>query len=140
MMHLGEDASSRTFSAPSQVRESGAREAAERRQSPRYEIDLAIRFRVLPASTASEWRAGTVVDLSSTGVSFQCGQPLPVNTRIEMVIDWPSKQSTLHPICLRASGDVVRNSERRVAVQMTASRMGIEKATSAVSAASGSRL
>jgi hypothetical protein len=90
-----------------------------------------MRFRVLLASTVSEWRVGTVLDLSSTGISFQCGRPLPVNTRIEMVIDWPSRQSTLHPICLRASGDVVRNSDR-VAVQITASRMGIEKPASQV--------
>jgi len=91
-----------------------------------------MRFRVLPASTVSEWRVGTVLDLSSTGISFQCVRPLPVNTRIEMVIDWRSRQSTLRPICLPASGDAVRNSDRRVAVQITASRMGIEKAASQV--------
>ena len=91
-----------------------------------------MRFRVLPASTVSEWRVDTVLDLSSTGISFQCVRPLPVTTRIEMVIDWRSRQSTLRPICLPASGDAVRNSDRRVAVQSTASRMGIEKAASQV--------
>jgi len=100
-----------------------------------------MRFRVLPASTASEWRDGAVLDLSSTGVSFQCGQPFPVNTRIEMVIHWPSQQSTLHPIRLRASGDVVRSLDKKIAARMTSSRMGIEKTTSAaVNAESGSRL
>lgn len=112
--------------------------AGERRLSRRYEVGLAIRVRVLPASTASEWRVGTVLDVSRTGVSFQCRHPLPVNTRIEMVIDWPSK-STLHPICLRASGDVVRSHGKKSAVRMTSCRMGIEKATSpAVNAAPSS--
>ena len=56
-----------------------------------------------------------------------------------MVIDWPSKKSTLHPICLRALGDVVRSHDKKIAVRMTFCRMGIEKATSpAVNAASGS--
>jgi hypothetical protein len=111
---------------------------AERRVSQRYEVGLPIRVRVVSASTASEWRVGTVLDLSSTGVSFQCDQPLPVNTRIEMVIGWPSQQSTLHPIYLRASGHVVRSHDEEVAARMTSSQMGIEKATSsAVNAASG---
>src|SRR5260370_39222636 len=106
------------------------RGTGERRLGRRYEVGLAIRVRVLPASRASEWRVGTVLDLSSTGVSFQCRHPLPVNTRIEMVIDWPSKQSTLHPICLRAAGHVVRSDDRKVAVWMTSCRMVIEKPTS----------
>jgi hypothetical protein len=103
----------------------------ERRLSQRYEVGLAIRVRVLPVSTGSEWRAGTVLDLSGTGVSFQCGQPLPVNARIEMLIDWPLKQNTLHPMCLRALGDVVRSHDKKTAARMTFHRMGIVKATSA---------
>jgi PilZ domain-containing protein len=138
MMHFGER-SSHSFRTGTQVRQPEIRDAAERRQSPRYEVGLAIRFRILQASTASEWRAGTVHDLSSTGVSFQCRHALPVNTRIEMVIDWPSTHGTIHPISLRASGDVVRGRDRRVAVQMTSCRMGTEKATSpVVNAASSS--
>ena len=99
-----------------------------------------MRVRVLPASTVSEWRVGTVLDLSSTGISFQCGRPLPVNTRIEMVIDWPSQRRT-HTICLRALGDVVRSRDKKIAARMTSSRMGIERVTSrAVDAASSSGL
>ena len=128
MMQVGDDSMSNShpFCMASHVADRPER-TGEHRQSPRYEVDLAMRFRVLPASTVSEWRVGTVLALSSTGVSFQCGQPLPANTRIEMVIDWRSRQSTLRPICLPASGDAVRNSDRRVAVQITASRMGIER-------------
>jgi hypothetical protein len=46
-----------------------------------------------------------------------------------MVIDWPSKQSSIHPIFLRAAGHVVRRHEGEVAVWMTSSRLVIEKAT-----------
>ncbi len=120
------------FGAAAQVEgrpECEMRSPGERRLSRRYKVGLAIRVRALPASTASEWRSGTVFDLSSTGVSFQCGHTLPVNTRIEMVIDWPSKQSSLHLICLRASGNVVRSQDKKTAARMTSCRMGIEKAT-----------
>jgi hypothetical protein len=113
------------------------RATGERRLSRRYTVGLAIRVRALRAGTASEWRVGMVLDLSSTGVSFQCRHSLPVNTPIEMVIDWPSKQDTPYPICLRASGHVVRSHHSRIAARMTSCRMGIEKASApAVTAAS----
>lgn len=127
-----------SFGAAAQVAD-GTERAGERRLSQRYEVGLPIRVRVLSASTASEWRVGTVLDLSSTGVSFQCGQPLPVNTRIEMVIGWPSQQSTLHPIYLGASGNVVRSHDEEVAARITSSQMAIENSIfAAVNAASSS--
>lgn len=138
-MHFGEDRNSHSFRAVAQMLEPERRDAVERRLCSRYKLDLAIRFRVLLAGTTAEWRAGTVLDLSSTGVSFQCRHALPVNTRIEVVIDWPSTHGTIHPISLRASGDVVRCRDRRVAVQMTSCRMSTGKATSpVVNAASSS--
>ncbi len=68
--------------------------------------------------------------MSTSGVIFRCGQPLPANAHIEMVINWPSKRDDLQPICLRAAGHVVRTHGRKVAVRMTFCRMVIEKATS----------
>jgi PilZ domain len=129
MMHFGDTSmsSSCSFGAAAAHEMPGT---GERRLSRRYEVDLAIRVRVLSPSTASEWCVGTVLDLSSTGVSFQCHHPFPVNTRIEMVIDWPLKQSALHPICLCASGHVVRSYDKTTAARMTSCRMGIEKASS----------
>src|SRR5437016_2915180 len=118
MMQVGYDStgSCSSFGAAAQVADRPER-TAERRLSQRYGVGLAIRVRVLSGSTASEWRVGTVLDLSGTGVSFQCCQPLPVNTRIEMVIDWPSTHG--HPICLRALGDVVRSHDKKIAARMT---------------------
>src|SRR5450432_2843901 len=75
-------------------------EANERRVSRRYKMDLAIKLRVSDGSTMSEWRAGKTCDLSTGGVVFECHDPFPMNARLEMVIDWPSKNDDLHPICL----------------------------------------
>jgi hypothetical protein len=52
-----------------------------------------------------------------------------------MVIDWPSKQDSLYPICLRAAGHVVRRHGRMMAVRMTFCQMVVEKATSPPGAA-----
>src|SRR5689334_6139517 len=106
----------------------------ERRLSRRYDVGLPMRIRVLQTGTPSEWFSGTVLDLSSTGVSFQCRRPLVENARIEIVIDWPSSRNTRHPVCLRASGEVVRTYGNRNAARITSSHMRIEKAASAASA------
>ncbi len=105
----------------------------ERRLSRRYDVGLPMRVRVLQTGDPSEWSTGTVLDLSSTGVSFRCRCPLPENARIEIVIDWPSSRNARHPVCLHASCDVVRTHGNRTAARITTSRMGIEKAATAAS-------
>jgi hypothetical protein len=102
----------------------------DRRVSRRYRIVIVIRYRVSEGGTKSKWRAARTCDLSSTGVLFRCRYPLRTNTHLEMVIDWPSKQSTLHPFCLRAAGQVVRIDDGKVAVWMTSCRVVIKKTTS----------
>src|SRR3954447_14891352 len=105
MMQVLDDSmtNSQSFFGTPQAADRGAR-----RVSRRYDVALAMRVRVLQSGTPSEWSTGTVLGLSSTGVSFQCRCPLPERARIEIVIDWPSSRRARHPVCLRASGDVVR--------------------------------
>ena len=102
---------------------------SERRLSRRYKIGTAIRFRVSEDGTTSKWRVGRTCDLSNTGVFFRCRHSLPPDALLEMVIDWPSKQGSIHPIFLRAAGHVVRSHDGAVAVWMTSSRLVVEKAT-----------
>jgi hypothetical protein len=102
---------------------------SERRLSRRYKIGIAIRFRVSENGTTSTWHAGRTCDMSNTGVSFRCSHSLPPDAHLEMVIDWPSKQASIHPIFLRAAGHVVRSHDGKVAVWMTSSRLVVEKAT-----------
>ena len=104
----------------------------ERRLSRRYKIGLAIQFRVSDGRTMSKWRAGRVCDMSTRGINFRCGQLLPVNAQIELVVDWPVKYDDRSPICLRAAGYVVRSHGRKTSVRMTFCRMVIETATSSV--------
>jgi hypothetical protein len=111
----------------------------DRRLSRRYRIVIAIRYRASEGGTISRWRSGRTCDMSSIGVSFRCRHALPPGAHLEMVIHWPSKRGSIHTICLRATGHVVRSDNGKVAVWMTSCRMVIEKATSSpVMAASSS--
>ena len=79
--------------------------------------------------------------MSSTGVSFRCRHALPIAAHLEMLIDWPSKRGSIHPICLGAAGYIVRSDAGKVAMWVTSCRMVIEKVTpTAVIAASSSVL
>jgi hypothetical protein len=104
------------------------RDSGERRLSWRYKVGLGIQVRVAEGKTVSKWRAGKTYDISTRGIMFRCGQPLPVNTQVEMIIDWPAKHDDRYPIFLLASGDVVRIRGKKIAVRMTFCRMVIEKA------------
>jgi hypothetical protein len=103
------------------------RDSGERRLSWRYKIGLGIQVRVAEGRTVSKWRTGKIYDMSTRGILFRCGQPLPVNAQVEMIIDWPAKQDDRYPIFLLASGDVVRIRGKKIAVRMTFCRMVIEK-------------
>jgi hypothetical protein len=107
---------------------SNMRNSGERRLSWRYKVGLAIQVRVSEGRTVSKWRTGRTYDMSTSGVMFRCGHPLPENAQVEMIIDWPAKQDDRHPIFLLATGDVVRIRGKKVAVRMTFCRMVIEKA------------
>ena len=102
--------------------------SGERRLSGRYKVGLAIQVRGSEGRTVSRWRTGKTCDISTSGVMFRCGQTLPVNAQVEMIIDWPAKQDNLYPIFLLAAGDVVRIRGRKMAVRMSFCRMVIEKA------------
>jgi hypothetical protein len=104
------------------------RNSGERRLSWRYKVGLAIQVRVSEGRTVSRWRTGKTYDMSTRGIMFRCGQPLPVNAQVEMIIDWPAKQDDRFPIFLLAAGDVVRTRGKKIAVRMTFCRMVIEKA------------
>jgi PilZ domain len=84
----------------------------DRRESRRYSIVIALRYRVSEVGLILKWRAARTCDLSSAGVSFLCRHTLSTDTHLEMVIDWPSN----NPISLRAAGHVVRSHDGKVAV------------------------
>ena len=43
----------------------------------------------LLGGTIPKWRTGSTCNMSTRGVSFHCGEPLPLSAHIEMVLDWP---------------------------------------------------
>jgi len=101
-------------------------EIAERRLNLRYKIHLPVHFRVSFRSETSRWRTSVTADISSTGVSFPCRQPLPIGAHVEMMIDWPARAGDMYPVQLHAGGYVVRRSATKAGVRITSHRFRVE--------------
>jgi len=103
----------------------GMRKQIERRARRRFELALTVQFRLTRKESTARWGAGTVHDMSSSGVNLQCHGPLPVGCHLELTIPWPAARGP-YPVRLRATGFVVRSSATRTAIQITWHRLGIE--------------
>ena len=97
---------------------------SERREKRRYVLAHTIRFRLSAKQPTSRWAVGTIQDMSSSGISFQCRGPLPVGCHLEVAIEWPATRGPC-PMRLLATGFVVRSSATRTAMQITWHRLRI---------------
>src|SRR5580698_10764030 len=61
---------------------------------------------------------GQTVDLSSGGILFDLGRPLPVGLNVELAISWPVLLRNEAPMQLIVSGKIVRAGQNRIAVAM----------------------
>jgi len=105
----------------------GMRKQIERRARRRFELALTVQFRLTRKQSTPRWATGTIHDMSSSGISFQCRGPLPVGCHLELAVPWPAARGP-YPMRLRATGFVVRSSATKSAIQITWHRLGVESA------------
>jgi hypothetical protein len=103
----------------------------EQRTSPRYDLRLALHYRVALRGEPLIAGSGLTFDMSVGGVSFRCRKPLPVGVHIELSIDWPALHGNVYPIELLATGFVVRSDAGRTAVRMTSHKMRVSSVPAA---------
>jgi hypothetical protein len=58
------------------------------------------------------------VDLSSGGILFDAGRPLPAGLNVELSVTWPVMLHNVAPLQLLVTGKIVRSDGRRTAVRM----------------------
>src|SRR5438128_9237717 len=94
-----------------------ATDLMERRLRRRYPIALNLDYRMLSGSQVMRAGLGATVDLSSSGVLFQCQHPLPTQAYVELRIDWPFLLDGVRPLRLNVQGCVVRSDDRGTAIR-----------------------
>ena len=93
--------------------------AGDRRFDRRYDIQLELRWKLVRRRKVMEVGVGRTMDLSSRGILFDAGQPLPVGMNVELSIAWPVLLHNVAPLQLVVLGRVVRCDRGRTALRMT---------------------
>ena len=90
----------------------------DRRDDRRYGIRLDLRWKLIRRRRVLETGVGHTIDLSSGGILFDAGRPLPVGLNVELSISWPVLLRNVAPMQLIVSGRIVRAGHNRTAVVM----------------------
>jgi len=92
--------------------------SGDRRQDKRYELELELRWKLIRRRRVLDSGEGRTVDLSSGGILFEPGRPLPVGLNVELSITWPVMLHNVAPLQLVVYGKTVRSGGRRTAIRM----------------------
>ena len=92
--------------------------AGDRRQGRRYSIQMELRWRLIRRRKLLNSGGGCTVDLSSAGIMFDAGRPLPAGLDVELSIAWPVLLNDKSPMQLAVSGRIIRSHGNIVAIRM----------------------
>lgn len=90
----------------------------DRRGDRRYGIHLDLRWKLIRRRRVLDSGVGQTLDLSSGGILFDPGRPLPVGLNVELAISWPVLLRDVAPMQLIVSGRIVRSASNQIAVEM----------------------
>ena len=76
----------------------------------RLKLDIALRYRV---KNLSSWYAGTIENISQSGVLIHGPEALPVNALVEMVFEMPEEISGQKNSSVLCQGRIIRSKEVR---------------------------
>lgn len=92
--------------------------AGDRRRDRRYGIELDVRWKLIRRRRLLESGEGHTLDVSSGGILFDAGRPLPAGLNVELSITWPVMLHNVAPLQLLVYGKIVRSEGRRTAIRM----------------------
>jgi hypothetical protein len=100
-------------------RTSEAAIAGERRSDRRYSLLLDLRWKLIRRRKVLDTGTGRTLDLSSGGILFDAGRPLPPGLNVDLSISWPALLYNVAPMQLSISGKVIRAEGTHAAVRIT---------------------
>jgi hypothetical protein len=92
--------------------------AGDRRRDRRYELELDLRWKLIRRRRLLESGEGRTLDVSSGGILFDAGRPLPTGLNVELSLAWPVMLHSVAPLQLLVFGKIVRSDGRRTAIRM----------------------
>jgi hypothetical protein len=92
--------------------------AGDRRRDKRYDLELELRWKLIRRRRLLESGEGRTLDVSSGGILFDAGRPLPAGLNVELSLAWPVMLHSVAPLQLLVFGKIVRSEGRRTAIRM----------------------
>src|ERR1035438_482330 len=92
--------------------------AGDRRVDRRYGLKLELRWKLIRRQRVLDTGSGASVDLSSGGILFDAGRPLPPGLNVQLSISWPVLLHNTAALQLIVSGRIMRASGTCAAIQM----------------------
>lgn len=89
-----------------------------RRSHRRYPIYVDLEYKLLDGKQVLKTGTGRTLNLSSSGILFECGDALPVGTTIRMSLNWPAKLNDRVGLTLCVNGRTIRSSGKYTAVEI----------------------
>jgi hypothetical protein len=80
----------------------------ERRLACRYPVQMELEYRLLHRGEVVGAGRGRTINTSSAGILFEADVPLPVQTIIQLCLDWPEVPSAAARVALYVAGRTVR--------------------------------
>ena len=93
--------------------------AGDRRTDKRYDIGLALRWKLVRRRKVLDEGSGRTLDISSGGIRFDSGRVLPVGLNIELIISWPVLLHQVGPLQLVVTGRIIRSKGTQAAIRKT---------------------
>jgi len=89
-----------------------------RRSHRRYPMNVELEYKLLDGKTVLKTGFGRTLNLSSTGVLFECQETLPVGTQIRLSLAWPARLNDKVGLTLCINGRTVRSSGNCAAIEI----------------------
>ena len=90
----------------------------DRRKDRRYGIPLELRWKLIRRRKVLFTGEGHTIDLSSGGLLFDAGRPLPAGLNVELSVSWPVLLRDMTPMKLAISGRIVRSQGNLTAIRI----------------------
>lgn len=87
----------------------------DRREHRRYQLQMELKWKLIRRRRVLDTGTGQMIDVSSGGILFDAGRPLPEGLKVKLSISWPVLLNNVTPMQLVANGKIVRSNGRLVA-------------------------
>lgn len=81
-------------------------------------MNVELEYKLLDGKKVLKTGSGRTLNLSSTGVLFECQETLPVGTQIRLSLAWPARLNDTVGLTLCVNGRTVRSSGNCVAIEI----------------------